>query len=160
MSAHIYRYLDTAGNGTGTKNAIGDYSTPDEFYISGPSSGRMVLERMIIHVRDGSGFSAEKYGGLTALTNGLSVAVVTEGETVDLTDGVPVKTNAAWGRLCYDLAFHITGAGDDFMSVRWTFSRSGKPIVLKSATDKLGVTLNDDMTGLVEHYFMVQGYYS
>lgn len=161
MSAHCFRYLDTDGDGTGTKNAIGTHAAAaEEYYIAGPSSGRLTIERMIVYVKDGAAFSAEKYGGAAALTNGILVKVTTEGELVDLTDGVPVKTNAGWSRLCHDVSFHTTGAGDDAMSVRWTFAKSGKPLVLKSATDKLAVIINDDVDVLTEHYFMVQGYYS
>lgn len=161
MSSHIYRYLDTDGDGTGTKNAIGTYAAAaEEFFIAGPASGRYNIERMIVHVRDAAGFSAEKYGGAAALTNGIRIQAVTDGETINLDDGIAIKTNAAWGRLCYDVNFHTTGAGDDFLSVRWTFSKSGKPLKLSAPTDKLYVTLNDDLDVLVEHYFMVQGWRS
>lgn len=158
---HIYRFLDTAGNGTGTKNANTNTSVAaDDFYISGPTSGRITLVRMIISIRDDFGFSAEKYGALAELTNGVGVSVTSDGTTTDLLDGVKVKTNEGWGRQCFDVDINTTGTGDDYLVARWTFAAAGKPLVLSSATDKLVVTTNDDLTGLVEHYFMVQGYRS
>ena len=43
--------------------------------------------------------------------------------------------------------------------VRWTFAKSGAPIRLDGAKNaRLEVLLNDDLTGLVDHHFVVQGY--
>lgn len=154
----IFRFLDTNGNGTGTKNAIGDYSTPTDFYIAAGASENLEIERMIVHIRDAAPLSAEKYGGLAELTNGIEVKVKESDDTVllDMTDNTPIKSNAAWGRLCYDEDDSGYGSGDDFIKVRWTFAKSGSPVYLKY-TDKLVVTISDDLTGLVAHTFMVQG---
>ena len=157
----LYRYLDTNGDGTGTKSAVGDYSgTADDFYIQPPANTLYVLERMIIHIHDSSAFSAEKYGALAALTNGILVKVKQVSpavDLVDLTDGIPVKSNAVWGQVCFDADLADYGQGDVYLNIRWTFAKAGQPIVINE-NQQLAVTLNDDLTGLVDHHFMVQGY--
>ena len=159
-TALIYRYLDTKGDGTGTKNANGDYSTPDIFYIA-PDLKDMVLHRLIVLIEDGANMRAEHYGTLgAALTNGVVVRVSDpSGVLVDLTDESPIKTNAGWGALCYDVDVKAWGAGNDLLLVRWTFAKAGIPLVLDAkAGHKLEVVLSDDLQGLVRHYFMVQGW--
>jgi hypothetical protein len=160
----LYRYLDTDGDGTGTKSANGNYSAggagATEFFIQPPANTLYVLHRMIIHIHDSTAFSAEKYGALAALANGISVTVDQISpavELVDLTDGIPIKSNAEWGQVCFDVDLASYGQGDVYLNARWTFSKAGQPVVINE-NQKLAVTLNDDLTGLVDHYFMVQGY--
>ena len=153
---NIYRYLDTDGDGTGTKNANVDGSDPAvEFKITATEA--ISLHRMMVKVEDGGSLSAGTYGALAALSTGVTVKFTDAGgDITDLTDGLPIKTNAAWGQLCYDVVFHTFGAGNNFLLVRWTFSKSGKPLILETG-DKLSVFVNDDLTGLVSHHFQVQG---
>jgi len=159
----IFRYLDTVGDGSGIKNAMGDYSgAVEEFlYIAGgpAATGRVDLHRLVIFVRDSGLFTADSYGALAALTNGIEIEVRDSDDNilVDLTDGVPVKSNAQWCRVCYDSILQDYGAaGDSYVVTRWTFTRSGSPLALK-AGDRLVVKLNDDLTGLIDHTFMIQG---
>lgn len=165
----LYRYLDTSGDGSGTKNAIGNYSsTADIFYIQ-PAAGQVFrIVRMIILIGGkASSVKTDTYGSLSALTNGVTVRVQNDGGTViNLTDGIPVKTNAGWGGLCFDsVIYSSTSNTDTFNRVRWTFERAGYPIRLDgSSNERLEVLLNDDFTGgggadaLTSHYFMAQGY--
>lgn len=156
----LFRYLDTVGDGNGTKNANGNYSvTSDDFKITPPAGERYAISRMIVEVEDTSGMQAEEYGNLgAALTNGIQVLVVDDGDTtiLDLTDGEAIKTNAGWGSHCYDVALKSWGAGDELLLARWTFARTGSRLLLESGYSLL-VRLNDDFTGLVGHYFFVNG---
>lgn len=156
----IFRFLDTNGDGSGTTNAIGDYSLGvEEFYIQPPAPDAYMISRMIVCIEDTASMRAERYGNLAAaLTNGIQV-FVDDGTTeiLDLVDNDPVKTNAGWGRHCYDADVKSWGAGDELLLVRWTFEKSGHPILLESA-HRLVVSCNDDLTGLVAHNFQVQGY--
>ncbi len=155
----LCRYLDTNGDGTGTVDAIGDYSTVTEFYYEAPELGA-TFHRMIVSIEDNGGGTISEYGNLGAggLTNGIEVKVVDDSDTVmaDLTDGLPIKSNGDWGRLCYDIDRKDWGGGNDFYQVRWTFSKSGEPVILREGW-RLVVYLNDDFTNLVGHHFMVQG---
>ena len=156
----LTRYLDTNGDGTGTKDAVGDYSSAAEtFFITPPAGKKYTISRMLIGVQDSGSFDAVKYGNGVTLTNGIGVATTdaTVGVTVDLLDGTLIKSNAAWGFLCYDADVKSWGAGDEFLLVRWSFDKSGVLLTL-TENDALVVELNDDFTGLNAHMFLVQGY--
>ncbi len=158
----IYRLLDTNGDGTGTKNAIGDYSaSPTEFFIENTDvEDGIILERMLIELQDGTGMRAGHYGTLgAALTNGWEPVIKDDQDSVILRlgDNVPIKTNAGIGRVCYDVDVKSWGAGDDVLVARWTFGRTGQPLFLPVGF-KLSITFNDDLSGLVSHYFTVQGF--
>jgi len=155
----LSRYLDTDGDGTGTKNAIGDYSgAAEEFFIEVPASKHYSIARLIVRIEDVGNFDAGKYGNNITLTNGIEVEVRDNDDVVliDLTDGVAIKTNAQWAGLCHDLTIHAFGTGNDTATIRWTFARSGDPIALE-AGHKLVVKLNDAFDNLVQHYFLLQG---
>ena len=157
----LYQYLDVDGDGTGVFNAVGNYAAAaEDFYIQPPVDTLYVIHRMIIHIHDGAAFSAEKYGALAVLTNGVSVTVKQVSPAVDLVDLTarePIVSNAEWGALCFDVDLASYGQGDVYLNVRWTFSKAGQPIVLND-NQRLAVTVNDDLTGLIGHKFMVQGY--
>jgi len=154
----IYRFLDTDGDGTGSKDHIGDMTATDILYIA---DADCVLTRLIIYVEDGSGFKADLYGLLTALTNGwaLKIRDGADAEVLDLTDGVVVKTNSRIGAFCFDVDVKSwgVGVGNEGLVARWTFEKAGSPLYLPAGY-RLVVELNDNFTGLVHHTFQVQGY--
>jgi len=159
---NLYRYLDTNGDGTGTKQAIGDYSvTPTDFYIQ-PASGEIyIIHRLIAIIRDTSGAAARDYGNITdGLTNGILVRTYRDGVMEnDLTDNLPIRSNGEWARVCFDVELKTWSTGDEILTVRWTFNNSGNPITLNGGKkEKLVLTLNDDLTGLIQHTFQIQGY--
>lgn len=156
----IYRFLDTVGDGTGTKDAAVNGSSTAVTYKYQPPNGVIaVIARMLVHYGDTLAPSADDYGNITALTNGLLVQVrnvVDDSVVTDLLDGEPIKKNSDWSRFCYDLGLDDFGAGDNFLKVRWTFSKSGQPLEIHDA-QYLCAVIQDDLTGLVEHHFMIQG---
>lgn len=153
----LLRFLDTNGDGTGTKEALGDYSSAaEEFYIECPAGETYEIARLIIYIEDGAGMDIGKYGNITALTNGIEFEANLGGEALSLDDGIPVKTNGDYKSLCYDQQIDGTGSGNDVCAVRWTFTKKGIPITL-AAGDKLIVKLNDSFIGLVHHTFFTQG---
>lgn len=158
----LSRYLDTNGDGTGTKNAVGNYSGgAQSFKLAPPASTIYRVHRLLVTIEDTSGMTPTEYGNLGAvLTNGITVRVHNGTSTVvDLTDGLPVKSNEQWGALCFDAVLRSWGAGNDVLAVRWTFSAAGVPLRLDGdASEVLELVLNDDFTGLVSHYFVAQGY--
>jgi hypothetical protein len=156
----FFRFADTGGDGAGTKNANGDYSgAEEEFFIQPSGDGVMVVNRMILTIRDMGSFMTSGYGGGPALGTGIAVQIRTGPSTVilDLTDGITIKTNGDWSRYSYDVQLLSLGGGDSYLSCRWTFERSGKAIRLVSG-QRLAFILNDDMTGLNEQFFHFQGY--
>lgn len=156
----VYQYLDSNGDGSGTINLVGNYaSAAAEFYYTNPNH-TVQIERMIVMVEDTGNMSGDYYGSTaSALTNGIKLQVRDNNGNIltDIMAGAPILTNNDWQGKCHDLILPIwAAAGNKNYSVRWTFSKSGKPIVL--APDwRLSLILNDDLTGLVKHRYQVQG---
>jgi len=161
LGNHISQFLDTVGDGSGTTSAIGDYSSvPGVFKIS-PAAGEVFsIARMLVYIEDAGTISADEYGNLAALTNGVKVSGFRDSvEQVALTGQVNIKTNSQWGRICYDSNPLTYGNGNNIIVARWTFSKSGRPIILQGdELDDLRVTLTDNLTGLIDHTFLVQGF--
>lgn len=158
----IYRYLDVNGDGSGNENVNGNYSSAEEiFYIQPPAGQVFRIERMIVNLRDGSGFRADKYGKINnGLVNGIELRIQNdEGTVVNLTNGINIKTNGDWAGVCYDATLYKEGSGDDYLAVRWTFSRAGYPLrLVGDNNERLELVVNDDLSDLTHHYFQVQGY--
>jgi hypothetical protein len=166
----IYQHLDINGDGTGTKNAIGNYTGSAEIFYFQPDAGKIArITRMIVLIRGPkTSFYTDSYGSVGELTNGVTVRVQDDsGTTVQLTNGIPVKTNGNWGHFCFDAEVYPSSVGnnDTYLRVRWTFEKAGYPLrLVGDNNERLEVVLNDDFTGggsggLVEHYFHAQGYY-
>jgi hypothetical protein len=163
----VYQFLtpDGAEPDSDSQLANGDYSDdpgsgPTQFYRQVPSGKTWLIHRMIVQIEDAaSGFNADTYGGISALTNGILVQVRNPAGAVarDLTDGVPIRANSHWARYCYDTDIDAFGAGSDFFSVRWTFANSGSPLRLLPGW-RFNVLLNDDLQGLLSHTFQIQGF--
>ena len=166
----IFRFLTTNGDGTGTKNAVGDYSGGGgtDFYIQPPAGQIFRIERMLVYFRGEKGKTTiDSYVNSAALTNGITVKELTGVDTVliDYTNSTPIKRWGGWGRLAFDA--DILGDADRTLTdsvglVRWTFSKAGYPLrLVGDNSDRLVIHLDDDFSvggKFYEHYFMVQGY--
>lgn len=164
----LVQFLSTNGDGTGTTNAIGDYSTPDDFYIEPPAAQDYVVTCLIVHIADDEILAGE-YGGLEALTNGVRLKAKLCGTTYYLDGGVPIKFNAQWGSLCFDVE-----------QKSWAPTPTQESLVVRLAPgayyidgdappnypglllrgyrdDQLIVTLSDDLSGLDIHRFLANG---
>jgi len=157
----LFRYLDTVGDGSGTKNANGDYSSvAQDFKITTqPNISSNLIQALNIHIRDGSALSANEYGNVAALTNGVSVKIhnASNVAVIDLTDGIPVKSNAGWSRGAFNMRADDFGSGDNFISAQWHFNDPGSWMSLPTGYS-LRVHLNDNLSGLIDHYFFVTGH--
>jgi len=154
-----------AGTLTQILNADAD---PVTFSIA-PSAGQvMQINRMLLFVRDNAAFaSSEDYGGGGALDPGISLGVYSTQDGVAdqlsylLTDvNHTIKTNADWGAYCYDLALVDWGTGDEMITARWTFAKSGKPVYLSGDKgESLAAVVAGTCSHLVDHHLLVQGHY-
>jgi hypothetical protein len=143
-------------------NAIGDYSTPTDFSVGPPAGEVWEMHRVIGYIEDAGTFNASGYGALTALTNGIQARCY-RGSVMenDLLNSAQVKTNTQWKAICYDIKISEFGLGNanESLGFRWTFARSGTPITLDGDyDDEIRFTMNDNLTGLINHSFLVQGF--
>ena len=159
-SGRLFKYATLDGADTNIKSATGDYSTtPVDYKIIPPEGSVYVIFRALIAIQD-TNMDAQQYGAMAALTNDVTMSIQSGGEVeLDLMDDVPVKSNSAWGRLCYDALLTDFGTGNNFFNVRWTFEKAGTPLYIDGDLgEEFCITLADDFTGLINHYFQLQGY--
>ena len=155
----LYRYLDTVGDGSGTKNANGNYATtPQTFQIVVPAGKGFTIESMIIHISGTTNFQIFGYGSINAaLTNGITLQAVVGGVTFNFVDGLPFKTNDDLSHIAPNIN-HVTysGTGDSIV-VQFQISDFGIPLTL-SPGDSLQIVLHDNFTTLTSQHFIVKGY--
>jgi hypothetical protein len=160
---YLSRYLDTVGDGTGLFNANGNYAAGVTEFKIVPGAGEIFcLTRLLVTIEDTAPqFNPSNYGSIVGgLANGVNVKLKDGGgDKLDLIDGNPVQTNGEWGTYCYDVDFTNLAVGNQFLHVRWTFTRGNALLWLKNSRgDYFSVDLNDDLRGLISHYFVVQGF--
>lgn len=164
----FYRLADTVGDGSGTKQALGNYaSTPTEFKVTAGANEHIAITRMIVHMKAPDFANSDEYGSGPALTNGIHLYVTdVQGSILyRLTDiSEPVQANGEWPQTCYDFENFDTkfGAGNEYAAARWTFAKSGQPAVLEPGWS-INVLCQDDFrtvtTGLLTHSFKMQGHW-
>jgi hypothetical protein len=155
----IYKFLDNVGDGSGYKN-FNHENSASAAYGAYVADEACLIERMIVSMEDTSGMQAQEYGNLgAALTTGWKFLVLdtVSATACDLTDGVAITTNALIGQVCYDVDVKTWGAGNEVLVARWTFGRAGQGIYLPRDY-RIKIPLADDFTGLITHYFQIQGY--
>jgi hypothetical protein len=155
--------LSSNGDGTGTTNAKGNYSTgsPGIFYLQPPAGQVWCLTSLPILITDDGALDAGRYGDALVLTNGFLLEVKS-GATVklDLCGGLPILTNADWGR-CGATPFLIDwGVGDDSLAVILNFTQLyGLPLrLVGDNNDRLQLTVRDNTANIVSHYLQAMGY--
>lgn len=165
--------LTYARNGV-TYDAIGDYSvTPTDFTIEvadfaarawyDPNMS-LKIHRLMISLRGSAEFSPGAYGINTAgpLTNGIQLLMLDEDDSIleDLTDGVPIKVNSHWARLCFDDSYDSYGnpGTGRFLHARLSFDRFTDNGIILRGGHKLAIRLNDAFgTRVTEQTFNFQG---
>lgn len=157
---HVFQFLS---NGS-TTNAVGDYEGAVSKFTIAPGP-KQVFEayRLIVYIEDAGAPDSGKYGNNVTLTNGIRVLVRDADDVIvlELDGGDAVKTNAQWSALCYDVSVLNWGSGNDSVTVRWTFAKSGNEVRIDGSKGHyLSIELNDDFSDLVKHTFMLQGWYS
>ena len=142
-------------------NAVGDYSSASqEFFLKPPVNEIWEIARMLIIIQAATLIAPDKYGDLTALTNGIRKKVTRD--SIEIADFTPlaIKDNASWGQYCFNVAEHDYGIGgaDNFILIRWSYFKAGANIFLNGGLlEKLAIILNDNFSGLVKHTFHAQG---
>lgn len=160
MRTLLNRYLDTNGDGTGTKNA--NTNAAGTFYIQPSSSQTFIINRLTVVVEDVGALVASGYGALAAMTTGIGLSLVGTGPlgTIDLLDGIKVKRHYDWLNLPHK-APHVDttilgGVSNNIFIAEIVFP---EPLVLngKYAQSLQASIPNENLTGLVSHYFIARG---
>lgn len=163
----IIRHLSADGTSSGSKDMAVDGSvTPVKFWFEAQSSDisqNPVIVRLIPYVRDNAALDPADFGGIGGgLTNGVKFYVTDENDVqiVDLLDGLPIKTNAEWSRVMYDVRIDRVGVGDDCLSGRWTFAKfmTGNGLHLSNG-EKLVCEVQDDLSSLVDFSVTIEGHW-
>lgn len=154
MATHFYKYLRDDSNSNDA--SVDGSTTPHEFYFEAPE--RCKINRMIILIRDVGAPDAGAYGNNITMSNGLTFRWLDSDGNVrlDLFDDDPIKTNADWAKVSYDVSVLSFGTGNDSVTCRWTFGNSGAPLQMKPG-DRLVLTVSDNLLDLEGHFFMLQG---
>lgn len=170
VGAEVYEYLTPAGVATvpgagpplyvgANWNANGNYAAVT-YFEKGPAAGiTWRIERLLVYIEDGGAIQANGYGAGAALANGILVQVRdNDGLVYDLTNTVRIYQSRHWQRLCYDFTLAPGTGGTLSLHGRWTFGKRGAPLRLKGSTgERLSVVLNDNLTFLSGHAFLIQG---
>jgi hypothetical protein len=158
----LIRFLDTNGDGTGTKNAVGNYAaSATNFYIQPPVGTSYVLTQFYIQLSDAGAFGQSVYGSLAAaLTNGLQIKGYRGANiTLDLTDGLPIKINDHFTHLSDSVNVINWAGGVNTLTCSFDSHTFGTPFILNgNYADRLQVICNDDFTLLVDQTFLVRGF--
>ncbi len=163
----IYRFMDDVGDGSGVVNFAEDFEGTTEHVLFTATRSTLIEQLIVTLITDmgmGLGLRAQDYGNIPdGLPNGWELEVVNAGGTVilDLTDGIPIKTNADLGRVCFPDLERINWGSppidQEALFARWLFRASGQGLLLEEG-DQLRISLHDNFVILIQHYFNVQGY--
>ena len=151
--------LSTTGNGDGLTNMAVDGSvTPVTFYIQPPAGEIWRVARWMIQIIDTKNFDVGGWGSLSPLTNGLTAQAIINGITSDLIS-YPLHTNGDIAGVGFDFQLHTFGNTEDILLARWTFTKMGQFFRLNGDnSDKLQVTIQDNISALSAQYIVAQGY--
>lgn len=150
--------LDTVGNGTGTTNAIGNYSGAATDFKLVYGGNQITLTRFSVLIVDSSDdFKENQYGGIAALTNGITVRLKSGGlpEARLFRPSVAIKNTAGWISVMSEYrSASFPDAKRPMLGFTFDFTNR---LLLNTAGDYFLVRLNDNFTGLDWHIFSVFG---
>lgn len=139
-------------------NPNASIGSPSDYFVEALSGERLLVARAMVHVVDSGSFDSGSYGNNISMTNGMQVFYRRSGVDLDVSNGLPIKTNVDWGRWCYDITISNFGAGNEALNARWTLTKYGHPygIILEEG-DRLGIRVRDNLSGLVEQTIILEG---
>ncbi len=146
----IENLIDASGN-----NANGDYSSvlTDFSYVCVDNTA--YISELDICIQDSSNnWNFNSYGKIDGgLTNGVKIYIQKPGESrIYINPNNPIKKNADW-EIVGDNAKYLILGTDETLFVKYHFN-----IIKIRNGESMGVELNDDLSGLVNHIFTIKGY--
>ena len=123
-----------------------------------PTDKIVFIEEINILVIDG-GIVPTKFGGITALTNGVLVRAVDADLTTvleDFTEDLPIKKNADWSLLAGSDRETTAVAGDDTEEVSWSIASESGPLLLTEG-QCFEFLIQDNLEAITEMEVMIEG---
>lgn len=160
--ATFSRYLSDDGSFLGEINVKGNYAgSPTEFWFEEPYD--VMLTRLVVTlVRKQGAFT--DYGEREALTNGLGLYVIRPNGKVsrDFFSGGKVKTHRFWSvlgnEICLGLASPYVPGVPEELIIQYVWNLS-EPFLIP-ANNRIVLTVDDDLTNVNRHRFLVEGVYA
>lgn len=167
------QYFTDNGMSSGSKDMnVNGATTPVEFYVSGSSEYDVYIKYISVEISDNGSPSLNKFGALTALTNGIEWSWFNESEgNYILHEGI--KSNIEFIRIASDTGAIGTGVDAYLADVSGGGTAKsylpnldisevfGIPYGLKirkATTDKIIFKVSDDLTGLVKFDIIAHGF--
>lgn len=152
---HVYELLKDSGS---SDMAVDGSSTPVEFEFLIPANTWVDLAQFNIVLTDVA-VTNDKFGAITALTNGVTIEIIDVDTTTvlfDFTATRPIRTNTDFA-LYAGVSAKLAGGGlVDAVLVEWPLQSTGA--VLRVLGGQLiRATVNDNLTGLNTFGILVQG---
>ena len=152
---HLYKLL---ADGATTDMSVDGSVTAVEYEYTCPDNQVTFIEDITVLIVDGA-ISPTKFGGITALTNGLKIEAIDSDTTTvlhDYTEDVTIKKNADWALLAGSDRETTAAAGDDVEEVQWSLTSESGPLLLTEG-QIFRVTVQDNLSAITEMEMMVQG---
>ena len=138
-------------NGSDYEMNVDGSGTPVEYSYSVPERSHFTLFRVFFYIDDNTAFSADGFGALNALTNGVSVEVGGY-ELVNWKDNIDIVTTV-FDYVGYPNLGKTTTSG----AGRWTMGKGfGRPLPVRGG-ESIVVRISDDLRGLTHFRFRIQG---
>jgi hypothetical protein len=137
-------------------NVIGSLGSPISFKIQPQSNERWQITRIMITMLDNEAMDDGKFGGLSALDNGVAIRLNIDGQYQTLTHW---NSNADLKDDMFDVEYASKAPAGQFgLRGRWTFTKAQFVADLNGATnDYLEVLIQDDLSGLLDFEVKAQG---
>jgi hypothetical protein len=135
---------------------VGTITSPLSYRISPPPDEIWQITRILINITDGTAMDDGKFGGMTALSNGVVIRANRNGV---FQTGSIWKTNGDMALDMFDINYTDKApAGQNGLRGRWTFTKAEFIVELNGATsDFAEILVQDDITDLVGYNIKAQG---
>lgn len=162
--------LTVNGDGVTSNLTVDGSSTPVDAFIGPPVFGDLYLTTANVLIADAGAISLNRFGAINGgLTNGINFFIETANERLDIS--IALKTNFDFIRVgtltagtggktdAYQLASTDSSNNDGYNPVLDFTKVSPIGIRLRSDTeDKLGICINDDLSGVATFNIIITGY--
>ena len=146
------QFLDRVGNGgTDIDMNVDGSATPQVFKLKCPAGFTIQLCSISVFMRDQSRFTANTYGKLSALTNGIKLEYLRGTTLFDVTSQLPIKSNSDWLAYAFNSSNVDFGGGQEILALEYNLGDHGRSVKL-SPGDEFRAIVRDDLTGLSSHY--------